>query len=67
MNTKAEPGHEPEITFARIEVKTGSAQLGFVQVTPLTEIHTGDKIVVQGAYYLQSHLQKSEGDGGHSH
>jgi membrane fusion protein, heavy metal efflux system len=67
MNAKAESGHEPEITFARIEVKTGSAQLGFVQVTPLTEIHVGDKIVVQGAYYLQSHLQKSEGGGGHSH
>jgi membrane fusion protein, heavy metal efflux system len=62
-----EPGHEPETSFARIEVKTGSSQLGFVQVTPLVEIHHGDKIVVKGAYYLQSHLQKSEGGGGHSH
>lgn len=59
--------HENEISFARIEVKTGATQLGYVQVTPLTEIHKGDKIVLKGAYYLQSHLQKSEGGGGHQH
>jgi membrane fusion protein, heavy metal efflux system len=59
--------HEDEISFARIEVKTGASQLGFVQVTPLTKIHKGDKIVTKGAYYLQAHLQKSEGGGGHDH
>ncbi len=59
--------HEKEISFARIEVKTGASQLGYVQVTPLVEIHNGDKIVVKGAYYLQAHLQKAEGGGGHSH
>lgn len=56
-----------EITFVRLEVKTGSRQLGYVQVTPLDEIHDGDKIVLNGAYYLQSHLQKAEGGGGHHH
>ncbi len=59
--------HEKEITFARLEVKTGAKQLGFVKVTPLETIHDGDKIVTQGAYYLQSHLQKAEGGGGHHH
>ncbi len=59
--------HGAEIAFARIEVKTGPSQLGFVQVTPLVEIHDGDKIVLKGAYYLQSHLLKSEGGGGHAH
>lgn len=66
----ADEGHEDhgaEIAFARIEVKTGPTQLGFVQVTPLVEIHDGDKIVLKGAYYLQSHLLKSEGGGGHAH
>jgi membrane fusion protein, heavy metal efflux system len=67
LTATPEPGHELETSFARIEVKTGSSQLGFVQVTPLVEVHKGDKIVVKGAYYLQSHLQKSEGGGGHSH
>ena len=58
---------EHEVAFARIEVKTGASQLGYVQVTPLSEIHPGDKIVFKGAYYLQSHLLKSEGGGGHAH
>lgn len=60
-------GEENEIVFSRLEVKTGARQLGFVEVTPLGEIHEGDKIVTSGAYYLQSHLQKSEGGGGHDH
>ncbi len=60
-------GHGAEIAFARIEVKTGPTQLGYIQVTPLVEIHEGDKIVVKGAYYLQSHLLKTEGGGGDPH
>lgn len=53
--------------FQRIEVKTGTAQLGYVQVTLLQEIDTDAKIVLKGAYYIQSHLLKSEGGGGHQH
>lgn len=59
--------HEDEIEFTRLEVSTGATQLGFIEVTPLGEIADGAKIVTQGAYYLQSHLQKSESGGGHSH
>lgn len=53
--------------FQRIEVKTGTSQLGYVQVTILQEIETDAKIVLKGAYYIQSHLLKSEGGGGHAH
>jgi cobalt-zinc-cadmium efflux system membrane fusion protein len=53
--------------FQRIEVKTGTAQLGYVQVTLLQEIDKDAKIVLKGAYYIQSHLLKSEGGGGHQH
>ncbi len=53
--------------FQRVEVKTGTAQLGFVQVTLLQEIEADAKIVLKGAYYIQSHLLKSEGGGGHEH
>jgi membrane fusion protein, heavy metal efflux system len=53
--------------FQRIEVKTGNAQLGFIQTTLLQNIEKDAKIVLKGAYYLQSHLQKSEGGGGHEH
>lgn len=56
-----------EYHFQRIEVKTGASQLGFVQVTPLQALEAGQNIVVKGAYYLQSHLTKSEGGGGHEH
>lgn len=64
-----EAGHANDKTFhfQRIEVKTGTAQLGYVQVTLLQEIDKGAKIVLKGAYYIQSHLLKSEGGGGHQH
>lgn len=53
--------------FQRIEVKTGTKQLGFVQVTFLQAIPQDAQIVLKGAYYIQSHLLKSEGGGGHEH
>lgn len=53
--------------FQRIEVKTGTSQLGFVQVSVLHKIEENAKIVLKGAYYIQSHLVKNEGGGGHSH
>ncbi len=57
-----------EYHFQRIEVKTGASQLGFVQITPLQDVKFEKNIVVKGAYYLQSHLQISEGGGGeHDH
>lgn len=53
--------------FKRVEVKTGSGQLGFIQVSPLQPIPADAKIALKGAYYIQSHLQKSAGGGGHAH
>ena len=58
---------EQEIEFTRVEVRTKSKQLGYVSVTPVENIPDGSRIVIKGAYYLQSHLQKSEGGGAHSH
>jgi cobalt-zinc-cadmium efflux system membrane fusion protein len=48
-------------------VKTGTKQLGYVQVTLLQNIPANAQIVLKGAYYIQSHLLKSEGGGGHEH
>jgi cobalt-zinc-cadmium efflux system membrane fusion protein len=53
--------------FQRIEVKSGTTQLGYVQVTPLQHLPKEAKIVLKGSYYIQSHLLKSEGGGGHEH
>lgn len=55
-----------EVEFLRIEVKTGVAQMGFVQVNLLSKIDEHAEIVLNGVYYLQSHLMKSE-SGGHVH
>ena len=53
--------------FQRIEVKSGTTQLGYSQVTLLQKIDANAKIVLKGAYYIQSHLIKNEGGGGHAH
>jgi membrane fusion protein, heavy metal efflux system len=50
------------VQFKRIEVKTGTIQLGFVQTTPLEEIPKLAKIVTKGSYYLQSAIANSEGE-----
>ncbi len=66
-----EEGHEhtegKTYHFQRIEVKTGTTQLGYVQVTILQDIPANAQIVLKGAYYIQSHLLKSEGGGEHEH
>ena len=62
---KTEKSERKTYHFQRIEVKTGNGQLGFVQVTPLQPIEKNAKIVTKGAYYVQSHLLKSEGGSGH--
>jgi cobalt-zinc-cadmium efflux system membrane fusion protein len=64
---KHEEAEGKKFHFQRIEVKTGTAQLGYTQVTLLQKIEQYAKIVLKGAYYIQSHLLKSEGGGGHSH
>jgi cobalt-zinc-cadmium efflux system membrane fusion protein len=62
-----EAEHGKSFHFQRVEVKTGTTQLGFIQVTPLNPIPKNAQIVLKGAYYIQSHLLKSEGGGGHEH
>lgn len=56
-----------EMHFKRIEVKEGSSQLGFVQINVLQKMEKNAKIATKGAYYIQSHLIKSQGGGGHAH
>ena len=58
---------QKEFHFQRIEVKSGTSQLGFVEVTLLQEIPEDARIVMSGTYYIQSHLLKNDGGGGHAH
>lgn len=68
-HSASEKVHEEDtgVHFKRIEVKTGTTQLGYVQVTPLEEIPAGAKIVTKGAYYLQSSIANAEGGDEHGH
>lgn len=60
-------GDEKLYHFQRIEIKSGTTQLGYVQVTPLQVLEKNAKIVLKGSYYIQSHLLKSDERGGHEH
>lgn len=46
------------IYFKKTEVKTGVAELGYIQITPLVKMADHIEIATKGAFYLQS---KSEG------
>lgn len=64
---KHKEDNEKKFHFQRIEVKTGTVQLGYVQIIPLQDLNPKAKIALSGTYYIQSHLLKSEGGGGHEH
>lgn len=53
--------------FERIEVKSGVKELGYTEVALLQSIPENYQIVLKGAYYIQSHLVKSEGGSNHDH
>ncbi len=59
--------HGDHFHYKRVEVKTGVKELGYTQVDIVEALPENYSIVTQGAYYLQSHLIKNEGGGGHSH
>ena len=55
------------IQFKRVEVKTGITQFGSVQVTPMIDLPKDARIVVKGAYYLQSAMSNAAGGDDHGH
>ncbi len=62
-----EEGHEPEIHFMKIQVKTGELDLGFIEILPIDPIDHSMEVVVEGAFFLMAQSKKDEGGGGHSH
>ncbi|MFN6945891.1 MAG: hypothetical protein ACK4ND_13160 [Cytophagaceae bacterium] len=55
------------LTFKRIQVSTGVADMGFIEVKPLEKIPHDTAIVVKGAYYLHAQMNKGEEGEGHGH
>ena len=53
--------NEPN-TFKQVQVKTGTSDMGFTEISPMEEVNDSSKIVINGAYYLLSQLTKGEGE-----
>ncbi|MBE9600224.1 efflux RND transporter periplasmic adaptor subunit [Pedobacter sp. MC2016-24] len=50
--------------FKKVEVSTGIAELGYIQINPLEKLPLDVRVVTKGAFYLQS---KSSGPAAHDH
>ena len=50
--------------FHQIQVKTGTSDIGFTEITPVEKILDNQQVVINGAYYLLSQL--TNGDGEHN-
>lgn len=68
---EAEEKHKEEdakdknsVHFKKVEVTTGVAELGYVQINPLEKLPADVRVVTKGAFYLQS---KASGPAAHSH
>lgn len=56
--------HGPN-TFRQVPVATGASELGYTEVRPLQPVDTTARIVVKGAYYLLSELNKGSMEHAH--
>ncbi|MCO6483211.1 MAG: efflux RND transporter periplasmic adaptor subunit [Flavobacteriales bacterium] len=56
--------HGPD-TFRQVPVATGASELGYTEVRPLHPVDTTARIVVKGAYYLLSELNKGSMEHAH--
>lgn len=56
--------HAEEVSFRKVQVKTGVSESGFTQITALSELPADADVVVNGSYYLMAVLTN---EGGHDH
>jgi RND family efflux transporter MFP subunit len=52
---------EKEITFERIPVAKGTADIGYTEITLIKEIPKGAKIVTKGAFFVSAKMTNTEG------
>jgi len=62
--TESEKEAGEHYRFKKIEVVTGVSDLGYIEITPLTEIPNDAVIITKGAFYIQS---MAAGGGGDHH
>lgn len=56
--------HEPNV-FVQLKVRTGTSELGFTEIIPMSPLAADARVVVKGAYYLLSELTKGTGEHDH--
>ena len=65
---KEEAGHDPTKegpVFEKIAVRRGTTDVGYAEITPLTELPKNVKVVVKGAFFLLAKMN-NKGEG-HAH
>lgn len=60
LSVKDAQGNVVPLAYEMVEVRTGAEENGLVEVEPMTEITTSNRIVVKGAYFLMSALKSGE-------
>lgn len=55
------------ITFKKVQVTTGTSDLGFTEVSPLEKLPANAQIVTNGAYFLAAQMKKGRDGDGHGH
>lgn len=51
-NHKNEVQHEGNLTFEKIPVKTGTTDVGYSEITMLSDVPSGSRIVTHGAFFI---------------
>ncbi len=62
-----EEEHEKEVHFLKIQVNTGAADLGYVEILPVDPLPTDAEIVTENAFFLMAQSKKGEEGVGHHH
>ncbi|MCC6722209.1 MAG: efflux RND transporter periplasmic adaptor subunit [Bacteroidia bacterium] len=62
----SEKEHVHETTFEKIQVKKGTSDIGFTEITLLKDISPNAKIVTNGAFFILAKMTNS-GEQGHEH
>ncbi len=58
-------GHQDNIVFEKIPVATGTADIGYTQITLLKDIPSDSKVVIKGAFFVLAKMINA--DASHSH
>ena len=62
-----EKEEEGESAFRKVQVVSGTSDLGFTAIEPMEEVAPDARVVTKGAFYLMAQTKKGEEGAGHHH